>query len=518
MVQQNQLILINLLVFIHVLFVCVLGSGHQHEQVSGVRRRRNDPPPVSLCPQICECTEHKAASLASSKTAGDAAGPNLAIEQLESPATSKNNKSSTAAAISKGSSEILKNGIRVKCQSASILKTVQKLDLPHLLVENTVQLDLSGNLLAKLGVDDFSSGSYSMLQKLVLKNNQLQDISPKALQPLEHLKYLDLSNNKLTRLLPEAIAGLSSLERVKLNGNPIKCDCNLAGLLVKAAAMNVKLQGACQEPPWLKERQLARLSVQDLGCDGGAAKSNAKDASAIELKPATNQIVFEGDPFKLVCSVTSSSGSVRVSWQHQTSANETARPVTSAADKGSRVRVNETRNSSSGDGDTGNNTVVDSWLQISHLDKTNDDGWWSCSSSSSSSASSAAAKSVLVTVLSVNTPTCPSQVTVSNKGRFVWPRTMAALKIQLPCPANGHVSATRACASTGQWTDADVTPCAFVNEVTKVLEQFAKTNLVNYNEQTFFSPLNSFVRYLSHFYTFMRNLHLMMIFCKLEIS
>ena len=468
---HNRLILT--LVLIHVLFVCVpVSGGHQ---VS--RTRRNDPPPVSLCPQICECTEHKASASSPAKTAGD-----LAVsDQLESPA----NKS---AAVNKGSSEILKNGIRVKCQSSTILRTVQKLDLPHLLVENTVQLDLSSNSFSRLGADDFSSGSYSMLQKLVVRNNQISEVAVKALQPLEHLKYLDVSNNKLTKLLPEAIAGLSSLERVKLNGNPIRCDCSLGGLLLKAAAMNVKLQGTCQDPAWLKDRQLSRLTVQDLSC--GAASKSSKDASlsasvSVELKPSTNQIVFEGDPFKLVCSITSSSSSgdslLRVSWQHQTSSNETSRYVDATS---SRQRVNETR-SDLGDDD---GVTIDSWLQISHLEKINDDGWWSCSAVTTSSAAAAVtsatttttSKSVQVTVLSINTPTCPGEVTLSNKGRFVWPRTMAGLKIQLPCPANGHVSATRACGSTGQWTDTgDVTLCAFVNEVTKVLEQFAKTNLVN---------------------------------------
>ncbi len=43
--------------------------------------------------------------------------------------------------------------------------------------------------------------------------------------------------------------------------------------------------------------------------------------------------------------------------------------------------------------------------------------------------------------------------------------------------ANPNVQAFRLCGANGSWEEPDVNSCYYLNEVTKVLEQFAKTNL-----------------------------------------
>ena len=88
-----------------------------------------------------------------------------------------------------------------------------------------------------------------------------------------------------------------------------------------------------------------------------------------------------------------------------------------------------------------------------------------------------ASKSVQVTVLSLTTPACPASTTASNRGRYAWPRTVAEGRVQAPCRANPHASAWRRCSPTGVWLEPDLAACSYLSEVTKVLEQFARTNL-----------------------------------------
>ena len=128
--------------------------------------------------------------------------------------------------------------------------------------------------------------------------------------------------------------------------------------------------------------------------------------------------------------------------------------------------------------------AVESTLQLQRLEQKHA-GTWLCADGLLRPAG--VSRSVEVTVLSLSTPTCPSQVTQSNKGRYAWPRTMAGLRIHLPCQASSSTNsgggqasqqASRSCDAGGSWSDPpDVASCPYLSEVTKVLEQFARTNL-----------------------------------------
>lgn len=392
---------------------------------------------TSLCPATCTCTEQKL------KLSGGGVEQDLSPNNREEAADNLNVHSKTKP-------EILKSGIKLQCQNPAFIVSVKKLNLQALLVENIVQYDLSGNSLTRLSGKDFASGSYLMLQKLILKNNQIEEIAADTFSTLKNLKYLDLSNNFLTNFSSAIIEDLKSLDRVKLNGNPLKCDCRLSTLITYVSSRNIRLQGTCSEPTRLKDRSLARLVVEELACP-------PEDPVGVEIRPNTNQLVFEGDPLKLTCKFKAGRAVVP-SWLHRNANNQTA-----TVSPGGAVELSA---SSRG---TEQGTETESQLLIRHL-LPRHGGTWSCSWGGRTA-------SVEVTVLSLTTPTCSTQVTASNKGRYSWQRTMANLKIALPCQANPNLQAFRLCGALGNWEEPDLNSCFYLSEVTKVLEQFAKTNL-----------------------------------------
>lgn len=402
---------------------------------SDIKKKPSDQEVSYPCPSSCTCIELKP------KSQGSSVEQDLGFD--EESGTSFNNKS-------KEKTEILKNGIKLTCQNPSLIVSVKSLNFSPLLIENALHIDLSGNCLSKLSPDDFKSESYSSVQKLFLKNNQVGQIDLNAFATLKNLKYLDISNNQLTYFPSEIIEPLENLERLKLSGNPLVCDCNLSSLLIRATARNIKLQGACSEPTRLKDRPLNRLAPEELTCP-------PEDSFVIEIRPNTNQIVFEGDPLKLSCKFKVGRV-ISPIWTHTNSNNQTA---TISGDGAAEVIT--------GNRGTEQGTVTESQLVIRHLFQQHG-GTWTCSWGGRSA-------SVEVTVLSLTTPTCPSQVTASNKGRYSWPRTMASLKVVLPCQANPTLQAFRVCGSSGHWDEPDFNSCFYLSEVTKVLEQFAKTNL-----------------------------------------
>ena len=374
--------------------------------------------PASLCPALCTCSEQKIKPLQ----------PGVPYSQD----LMQNDDNADAESKTKGKPEILKNGIRVQCQNPAVLLSMKKLNLPSLLIENIVQFDLAGNSFSKLSPDDFSSStSYLMLQKLVLKNNQIEEIAAGTFSQMKNLKYLDLSNNQLVNFSVTAVEGLVNVERIKLNGNPLNCDCHLSQLLSYVASRSIKLQGSCAEPPKLRDRALGRLVVEELACP-------TEDPVFIEIRPNTNQIVFEGDPLRLGCRLKVGRP-VTIGWIHRMN-NQTTVTVTGSSGPGIKMinfyffLVFDLNKSiihiisvelSSSSRETEDGTVTDSQLFVRHL-LAHHGGTWTCSWGGRSA-------SVEVTVLSLKTPTCASQATSSNKGRYSWPRTMANLKVALPC-------------------------------------------------------------------------------------
>lgn len=110
-----------------------------------------------------------------------------------------------------------------------------------------------------------------------------------------------------------------------------------------------------------------------------------------------------------------------------------------------------------------------------------------------------------------------STVTSNNRGTYVWPRTVAGVRVELGCagpvpsvpshhsyqrgslkvPSKSSISsglysslvgtaqirsvrphlASHMCSPDGAWQQLDTSQCPFASETTKILEQFASTNL-----------------------------------------
>ncbi|ROT62626.1 Toll-like receptor 3 [Penaeus vannamei] len=90
-------------------------------------------------------------------------------------------------------------------------------------------LDASGNMLTELEESTFRHGS--SMERLLLQNNWITTIHPRALAPLKSLQHLDLTNNYIEELNTVALKPVEkSLVTLKLGGNPWNCGCEVSEL------------------------------------------------------------------------------------------------------------------------------------------------------------------------------------------------------------------------------------------------------------------------------------------------
>lgn len=120
--------------------------------------------------------------------------------------------------------------------------------------------------------------------------------------------------------------------------------------------------------------------------------------------------------------------------------------------------------------------LLDSILTIPYVTR-NHTGTWDCRLRSDQASLS---RSIAVLIISEKTTYCPAQETSNNKGKYSWPRTIRGRVVKLPCSdeedEEAGTIATYRCSNTGEWKDLNTNQCPYVNEMTKVLEQFAKLN------------------------------------------
>lgn len=120
--------------------------------------------------------------------------------------------------------------------------------------------------------------------------------------------------------------------------------------------------------------------------------------------------------------------------------------------------------------------LLDSILTIPFVTR-NHTGTWDCRLRSDQASLS---RSIAVLIISEKTTYCPAQETSNNKGKYSWPRTIRGRVVRLPC-ADGNddeseAAATYRCSNTGEWMELNTNQCPYINEMTKVLEQFSKLN------------------------------------------
>ncbi|XP_066967259.1 chaoptin-like [Macrobrachium rosenbergii] len=90
--------------------------------------------------------------------------------------------------------------------------------------QNLKVIDISGNMLTELDETTFKHAEG--LEEVILRDNWITSIHPKALEPLTHLKVLDLSQNNVEVLQPAILAAVErTLDTYRIDGNPVICGC-----------------------------------------------------------------------------------------------------------------------------------------------------------------------------------------------------------------------------------------------------------------------------------------------------
>lgn len=243
------------------------------------------------------------------------------------------------------------------------------------------------------------------------------------------------------------------------------CDCELLETSEWLQNRSIKLLSnpKCTFPKAAKSQYLKKLKIGvHIQC-GNSAETEEK--ATIQLHPAEDQIVFEGDPLRLNCLASG----VNIA-EGQPEVQDLTRVSWSWLDKDVGNEFSEIENKYLKYGG-----VIDSSLYISRLSR-NHTGQWKCQLVFQNQSASQT-RSILVVVISNVTKYCPISMTSNNKGIYTWPKTIAGYIVDLPCQVNENMKAYHVCSASGQWQNANTSQCAYVSEITRILEQFSKVNL-----------------------------------------
>jgi len=93
--------------------------------------------------------------------------------------------------------------------------------IPTTLGQEVKVLIMDGNYIKELGKDAFNSGLIH-LQKISLRNCQIQRIHEEAFSKLKIVMEINLENNNLTRLAPKTFDGNNRLKTLVLSGNQLE--------------------------------------------------------------------------------------------------------------------------------------------------------------------------------------------------------------------------------------------------------------------------------------------------------
>lgn len=334
---------------------------------------------------------------------------------------------------------------------------------------------MSKNKISYLEFENFLN--MSSLKKLDLSFNVLREIDETSLGELRFLEKLKLRNNQIEHIYQGSFDGLHALKMLDISGNPLACDCNLLWLIPWSLNMSVKLpqKPKCASPLAFKDQFLSRLRVgEDLHCESPLDRS-------IQLIPDTPQLIFEGDSLTLRCRAPRvAAGGIRDSEDLHSSPvfwgwSETIISPDSTQDiiyhdpevKFTSVTVELGPSSDSG--------LIDSIMRIPFATR-NHSGTYDCRLRSDSNLLS---RNVTVLVISNKTQYCSPEVTKSNKGVYSWPKTIRGTTVALPCQYDdgSSASAQNICNNQGYWEALNVSACPYVMETTRLLEQFSTVNL-----------------------------------------
>ncbi|XP_066947447.1 adhesion G protein-coupled receptor A3 [Macrobrachium rosenbergii] len=388
---------------------------------------------------------------------------------------------------------------------------------PQCIPNNTKILDLSGNGITRLPAGVLSH--LHILEKLDLKKNDISIIEPGAFANLTSLRKLDLANNAIGSLNASQVHGLHKLQRLKIGRNPLArlhegiqdeleslklldapeaelvCDCGLRWLTQAIADKQFRLSPGtkCFRPRSLNGTQIKKLSPQDMQCHGPGL-------SVVELEPGLDQVVFAGDSLRLRCRVTSAEEGHKVWWVRGDVHLVPRHPSTSGSTTVTGYLEQHHQHQQRGGAVIKTTYLpesIESMVEIKELNGTHS-GDWSCLVQGEQG--NHTTSTISIYVITHDTRYCPMNTTSNNRGSYVWPRTVAGVTVELACagllphlrgsskyPTKASLKAAAAgvaisqakhtCSLDGYWEGLDTSACPFVSETTKILEQFASTNI-----------------------------------------
>ncbi|XP_063621830.1 adhesion G protein-coupled receptor A3 [Cydia splendana] len=314
---------------------------------------------------------------------------------------------------------------------------------------NLQKLDLSRNQISLIESDAFYN--ITAVTRLDLSHNQISSVTREMFKGLVNLERLYLNHNLLTTLAPGTFHHLIALKQLDITENRLVCDCALVWVGEWVRNTSVRLQGGpkCASPEALAGRQLRKLRIfLDLAACG------APPPSALVTRPDRDQLVFEGDALTLTCSAPFASAlhKYELRWHH---------PSLETCD----VNVTSTDVLEEGAAET---TAFFPNVTTHHA------GDWTCVYVDDGRGRHNG--TIRVTVLSNATRYCATNVSVDNKGLYSWPQVLLNHTAEVPCRAGAGV-ATRTCGAEGVWLNANTSQCAYISNVTKLLQQFALLDL-----------------------------------------
>ncbi|KAK0147251.1 Matrix-remodeling-associated protein 5 [Merluccius polli] len=137
-------------------------------------------------------------------------------------------------------------------------------------------LQLSYNQISTLDAGDLEG--LWQLKELHLHHNLISSLHPQAFMGLTNLTVIDLSFNLLMSVSPATFLSPRVGLEVRGDGNPWRCDCEMASLkrwmaLDADRDQRLWLDMVCFSPSSLAGRDLLQLREEDLGCPGPSAQN-----------------------------------------------------------------------------------------------------------------------------------------------------------------------------------------------------------------------------------------------------
>lgn len=166
-------------------------------------------------------------------------------------------------------------------------------------------------------------------------------------------------------------------------------------------------------------------------------------------------MVFEGDKLPFECRASVIDPATKMSWLRG----------------GREVRTNRTIGIYVHTAKSPDKTIMTQSLALESLEKQHN-GIWQCRVSTPQGEVS---KSVTITVISDTATSCPEVTVRTNKGVYVWERTVAGIQKQQPCKmGEKRAPATYYCNNLGRWENLNVKQCSYISETTRKLQACAE--------------------------------------------